>query len=288
MFILCLTFDYYCYVYFQLKEMEKKLSEMHKQVGKSSGSSHHHHNRGRPSDGMYYVNDAQTYSDFDPDRISSGASDMPRSRGYFFLARQRFRNSSIASSLSSLGSRPSRHFSSGSLSLGSDVNSLCSESQSVSSEDTASCISFSTEDTVSCVASSEESPHIDTSVSITDEYSILRGRPRKHYVITRSSEQRGFSEDMDVSQQSSFKSNGLNLAIIDDLDDFGSEASCGSMADQTREPCSTKVLPRQQSLIISKSLRKTVLVRQSKVDIIENACKLFESIYFNSESVNDI
>ncbi|KAI8771748.1 FERM domain-containing protein 4B [Biomphalaria glabrata] len=260
----------------KLKEMEKKLSEMHKQVGKSSGSSHHHHNRGRPSDGMYYVNDAQTYSDFDPDRISSGASDMPRSRGYFFLARQRFRNSSVASSLSSLGSRPSRHFSSGSLSLGSDVNSLCSESQSVSSEDTASCISFSTEDTVSCVASSEESPHIDTSVSITDEYSILRGRPRKHYVITRSSEQRGFSEDMDVSQQSSFKSNGLNLAIIDDLDDFGSEASRGSMADQTREPCSTKVLPRQQSLIISKSLRKTVLVRQSKVDIIENACKLFE------------
>uniref|UniRef100_A0A2C9LWQ9 FERM domain-containing protein n=1 Tax=Biomphalaria glabrata TaxID=6526 RepID=A0A2C9LWQ9_BIOGL len=272
----------------KLKEMEKKLSEMHKQVGKSSGSSHHHHIRGRPSDGMYYVNDAQTYSDFDPDRISSGASDMPRSRGYFFLARQRFRNSSVASSLSSLGSRPSRHFSSGSLSLGSDVNSLCSESQSVSSEDTASCISFSTEDTVSCVASSEESPHIDTSVSITDEYSILRGRPRKHYVITRSSEQRGFSEDMDVSQQSSFKSNGLNLAIIDDLDDFGSEASRGSMADQTREPCSTKVLPRQQSLIISKSLRKTVLVRQSKVDIIENACKLFESIYFNSESVNDI
>ncbi|XP_055881355.1 FERM domain-containing protein 4A-like isoform X1 [Biomphalaria glabrata] len=34
----------------KLKEMEKKLSEMHKQVGKSSGSSHHHHNRGRPSD----------------------------------------------------------------------------------------------------------------------------------------------------------------------------------------------------------------------------------------------
>ncbi|KAH9508220.1 FERM domain-containing protein 4B [Bulinus truncatus] len=308
----------------KLKEMEKKLAEMHKQVGKSTSSSHHHHT-GRVTDGMYNVNDPQSYIDFDPDHINTGHNHEGSAAGHkglFFRTKSGLRKNSVVSSwISALSAHPhrlvdtdinigtSRRLVDTDINIGTprrlvdtdinigtsrrlvdtDINIGTSLAHSVSFSSNIHSSSsevrlVNEEDSDSLSVSSDPFLSSNSYLTVTDN-PLFRSRSRKHYVVSRSPEQKRFSELVNlVIEQPSMRRNNSNLATIDDdLEDEGSN----SLFELNSQTCSTLVLPRQQSFILSKSLRKTVLVRHTKDDVIENACKLFESIFFNSESAEN-